>query len=128
MEDDKKQILTEEDYIPKQAKFRHPILTQEEFDKIKELSFRGEATKEIAAAINRGVSTVSRARGSDTYGGYFEKSRKYSGKYKKGYSEESGFSAVDVKLPGAVPSIDLDALADMVAERVVRKLVQRMVR
>ena len=150
MKDDTKQIFTEEDYIPKQTNFRHPILTKEEFDKIKELSFRGEPPREIAAIMGRGVSTVSRAKNSGTYEGYFEKSRGYSSKYKKNYSPpgdsllppEEIKDAINVEGSPATlqrvrisysmkddsEPLSLEAIADAVAERVITKLLQRLVR
>jgi hypothetical protein len=50
-------------------------LTKEEFDKIKELQFRGEPGTEITKAVKRSSSTVNRAMQADTYPEYFGKGR-----------------------------------------------------
>jgi succinate dehydrogenase flavin-adding protein (antitoxin of CptAB toxin-antitoxin module) len=61
--------------IPRSNKGRP--LTQEEFEEIKEMLFRGETMTDIVGKVRRGVGTVKVVQKSETLDEYFEISRSY---------------------------------------------------
>ncbi len=99
-------------------------LTQQEFDRIKDLFFQGELSDDIQIKVERALSVVNRVRDASTLQEYFEKSRAYFRNKKKSILEKQITIPKEDEYGNMVLwRTELDTiLADFIARKVEEKV------